>query len=72
MLKLKIELVAYLAKNSMFSRRSAEFCLNELVDKIGDVKNGSAVQDALSCIAEATGLEFVSLQVRPVKKPTQL
>ncbi|XP_070200256.1 cytoskeleton-associated protein 5-like isoform X2 [Littorina saxatilis] len=62
-LKLKLELLAYLAQNSKFSRQSAEFVLAELIDKIGDVKNGAAAQEALSCISEACSLEFVSEQV---------
>ena len=63
-MKVKVELIAHLAKNAKFTRTSAECCLNDLVDKVGDVKNGKGVQEALSCIAEAVGLEFVSLQVR--------
>ncbi|ESO97492.1 hypothetical protein LOTGIDRAFT_228176 [Lottia gigantea] len=62
-LKLRLELIAHLAKNSVFSKRSAEFCLSEIVDKIGDVKNGGAAQEALSCIAEAIGLDYVSQEV---------
>jgi hypothetical protein len=62
-LKLKVDLVSHLALNSVFSKRSAEYCLADLVDKIGDAKNGSAVQEALSCIAEATTLDFVAVQV---------
>ena len=62
-MKVKVDLIAHLAKNAKFTRTSAECCLNDLVDKIGDVKNGAAVHEALSCISEAVGLEFVSLQV---------
>ncbi|KAL3842600.1 hypothetical protein ACJMK2_020593 [Sinanodonta woodiana] len=62
-LKLKIDLVAHLASNSQFTVRSAEVCLCDLVDKVGDVKNGSAVQEALSCISEAVSLDYVSLQI---------
>jgi len=62
-LKLKVDLVGYLALNSVFSKRSAEYCLADLVDKIGDAKNGSGIQETLSCIAEATSLDFVALQV---------
>ncbi|KAJ8298919.1 hypothetical protein KUTeg_022979 [Tegillarca granosa] len=62
-LKLRVDLIATLATNANFTKCSAGFCLAELVDKIGDVKNGSAVQEALSCIAEATGLDFVSKEV---------
>ena len=63
MLKLKFELVAHLARNSRFSKRSAEFCLVEIVDKVGDVKNGAAAKDCLTGMAEAVGLDFVSIEV---------
>ncbi|KAK3102168.1 hypothetical protein FSP39_009299 [Pinctada imbricata] len=62
-LKIKVDLVAHLAKNSVFTRVSAESCLSDLVDKVGDVKNGAAVQEALSCIAEAVSLEYVGSEV---------
>ena len=65
-LKLKIDLLASLAARPGFTRRSAMFCLTELVDKIGDVKNGASVQAALSYIAEATTLEYVSEEVRKI------
>lgn len=64
MLKLRVELITFLALNSKFTKRSTEFCLTDLMDKIGDAKNGSHVQEALSAIAEATSLDFVALQVR--------
>lgn len=63
MLKLRVELVGYLGKNAKFSRISAEYCLSDLVDKAGDVKNGSAIQEALSCVAEALSLDFVGREV---------
>ena len=63
-MKLKLELVTYLASNSKFSKTTGSYCLSDLVDKIGDVKNGYTVQEALSCIAEVTSLEYVSEEVR--------
>ncbi|XP_060086364.1 cytoskeleton-associated protein 5-like [Ylistrum balloti] len=62
-LKIRVEVVGYLAKNANFSRISSEYCLSDLVDKAGDVKNGSAVQESLSCIAEALSLDFVGREV---------
>lgn len=59
MLKVKVDLLAHLGKNTVFTKVSAGFVLSDLVDKIGDVKNGSSVQEALSCIAESCSLEFV-------------
>ena len=55
--------MAHLAANADFTKISLEFCLSDLVDKIGDVKNGAGVQEAISCMAEATSLEFVAGQV---------
>ena len=49
--------------NSVFTKRSVEFCLSDLVDKVGDAKNGSAVQETLSCLAECTSLDYIALQV---------
>lgn len=62
-LKLKVDLVAHLAQNAEFTKTSAEYCLADLVEKVGDVKNGAAVQEALSCIAEATSLDYVAGEV---------
>ena len=62
-LKVKVDVLGHLALNSKFSKRSAEYCLCDLIEKIGDVKNGASVQETLSCLAEATSLEFVAVQV---------
>ncbi|XP_033753517.1 cytoskeleton-associated protein 5-like [Pecten maximus] len=62
-LKIRVEVAGFLAKNAKFSRVSAEYCLSDLVDKAGDVKNGAAVQETLSCIAEALSLDFVGREV---------
>jgi len=63
-LNLKVDLIGYLAVNSLFTKRSVECCLVELVDKVGDSKNGLAVQETLSCLAECTSLDYIALQVR--------
>ncbi|XP_060608176.1 cytoskeleton-associated protein 5-A-like, partial [Ruditapes philippinarum] len=62
-LKLRIELLSHLAQNAEFTKVSAEYCLQDLVEKVGDVKNGAAVQEAFSCIAEAISLDFVAGEV---------
>ena len=62
-MKVRVELICYLAQNGVFTNTTAEFILADLVEKVGDVKNGAGCQEALSCIAEATSLEFVSSQV---------
>ena len=64
-MKLKLELVATLSSGSLgarFSRASAHACLNEIIDKIGDVKYGSTVQKLLTDLAdssEAVSPEFL-------------
>lgn len=62
-MKLRVDLLSHLAKEAVFSRQSAECVLPDLVDKIGDVKNGESVKECLSCIAEASSLEYVSQAV---------
>ncbi|RUS89220.1 hypothetical protein EGW08_003030 [Elysia chlorotica] len=62
-LKLKFELIAHLTRNSRFSKRTSEFCITEIVDKVGDVKNGAAAKDCLTGMSEAVGLDFISLEV---------
>ena len=62
-LKLKVDLIGHLAMSSVFTKRSVECCLVELVDKVGDAKNGLAVQETLSCLAECTSLDYIALQV---------
>ncbi|XP_013397900.1 cytoskeleton-associated protein 5-like, partial [Lingula anatina] len=62
-LGVKLNLVSHLAMNSKFSQTSAQCILGDMVDKVGDVKNGGTCQEALSCIAEATSLEFVAQEV---------
>ncbi|KAH3877159.1 hypothetical protein DPMN_001016, partial [Dreissena polymorpha] len=59
-LKVKLDLLAHLALNADFTKTSAEYCLPDLVEKVGDVKNGAGAQEALSAIAEATSLDFVA------------
>lgn len=62
-IKLKLEAVKLLAEKSEFSKRSAEYVITDVVDKLSDAKNGSVTTEALTAIAEATGLDFVSIQV---------
>jgi len=62
-MKLKVDLIGYLALNSVFTKCSVQYCLSDLVDKVADAKNGSAVQETLSCLAECTSLDYIALQV---------
>ncbi len=63
MLKLKADLIAYVAKSGKLSKQVAELVLADMVDKAGDVKNGAAIQEGFSCMAEGCGLEFISHKV---------
>ncbi|GAB1602380.1 cytoskeleton-associated protein 5-like isoform X1 [Argonauta hians] len=62
-MKLKIELIGILAQKANFSKCSAGFCLENMVEKIGDVKTGNSCKEALSYIAEAISLDFVCQEV---------
>ncbi|EEZ99362.1 protein mini spindles [Tribolium castaneum] len=59
-LQSRIEIVKYLAENSTFSATTANICINDIIDKFGDAKNGALVRETVSAIAEATSLSFVS------------
>lgn len=61
-LKLRLTALAYLAENFNFSWTSAEAILPDLVDKIGDVKNGSGCKEVLTAVAEATDFSKVRLK----------
>lgn len=63
MLNLKFELISQLAQKGIFTKCSAGFCLENMVEKIGDIKNGGSCKEALLYIAEATSLDFVSQEV---------
>ena len=58
-----MELLSYLAMHSAFTKTSATYCMRELTDKIGDYRSGEFAKEALSCIAEACTLQYVSLEV---------
>ena len=62
-IKLKLEAVKFLAEKSEFSKRSAEYVIPDVVDKLSDAKNGSITTETLTAIAEATALDFVANQV---------
>ena len=62
-LKLKADLIAHVAKNGKLSKQTADCVLADMVDKAGDVKNGGAIQEGFSCMAEGCGLDFISNKV---------
>ena len=60
---MKFELISQLAQKGIFTKCSAGFCLENMVEKIGDIKNGGSCKEALLHIAEAINLDFVSQEV---------
>lgn len=62
-LKLRLEALKNLAENSDFTRRSGEVCIQDLVEKLGDPKNGSLCGEVLMTIAEAAKLQWVGPEV---------
>ena len=64
-MKTKLELVAYLAENSNFTRTSADIVLSDVIDKLGDIKCAEVAKQALTNMAEATSLEYIASQLEP-------
>ncbi|XP_064115377.1 cytoskeleton-associated protein 5-like isoform X2 [Macrobrachium nipponense] len=62
-LKLKLEALKIIAENSNFTRRSGEICIQELVEKLSDSKNGPLCGEVLIAIAEAATLQWTGSEV---------
>ncbi|GIY61301.1 cytoskeleton-associated protein 5 [Caerostris extrusa] len=62
-LKLRFEILCYIADNAQISHIAVESCLSDVVDKIGDSKNGVHAGLALTSLASATKLDYISLEV---------
>ena len=63
MLKLRIEIVKYLAENHPFTATVAEYCLMDIAEKLADAKNSSIAIETLLTIAEATSFEYIADEV---------
>ena len=61
MLKLRLSALTYLAENFNFSWTSAECLLADLVEKIGDLKNGEGCKSVLTAASEATDFSKASI-----------
>ncbi|XP_063930783.1 protein mini spindles isoform X2 [Zophobas morio] len=59
-LQIKLEIIKYLAENGNFSTTTANICVNDIMEKFGDQKNGHLVQETMTAIAEATSLALIS------------
>ncbi|XP_064481485.1 cytoskeleton-associated protein 5-like isoform X2 [Ornithodoros turicata] len=62
-LKGKLEVVEQVLEHGPVSLCSADCCLGDLVDKVGDVKNGASAGAALSALAQGTSLDHVAREV---------
>ena len=62
-LKQKFDIVLHIAQEAKFTQRSAQYCVADIADKIGDAKNSVQSKDTLSKIAEAIGLSNLWSQV---------
>nr|XP_056713072.1 cytoskeleton-associated protein 5-like [Euleptes europaea] len=59
----KLQIVTLIAQKGNFSKTSAKFVLENLVDKIGDVICGNDTKEALTAVAEACGLPWMAGRV---------
>ncbi|XP_018400371.1 PREDICTED: cytoskeleton-associated protein 5 [Cyphomyrmex costatus] len=62
-LKLRIEIVKYLAENHPFTATVTEYCLVDIAEKLADAKNSSIAVETLLKIAEATSFEYIADEV---------
>ncbi|XP_061931308.1 protein mini spindles isoform X2 [Apis cerana] len=62
-LKLRLEIVKFLAENFPFSTTICEYCIMDITEKLGDAKNSAIAGETLLTIAEATSLEYVAHEV---------
>ncbi|XP_039313050.1 protein mini spindles isoform X3 [Solenopsis invicta] len=62
-LKLRVEIVKYLAENHPFTATVTEYCLMDIAEKLADAKNSSIATETLLGIAEATSFEYVADEV---------
>ncbi|XP_021935865.1 protein mini spindles isoform X2 [Zootermopsis nevadensis] len=62
-LKARLEAVKLLAENARFTSTVLDYCITDIADKLGDVKNGTLAAETLTSLAEATKLELVATEV---------
>ncbi|KAK1119716.1 hypothetical protein K0M31_013134 [Melipona bicolor] len=62
-LKLRLEIVKFLAENFPFSTTVCEYCIMDITEKLGDTKNSAVAGETLLVIAEATSLEYVAQEI---------
>ncbi|XP_076762978.1 msps cytoskeleton-associated protein 5 [Xylocopa sonorina] len=62
-LKLRLEIVKFLAENYPFSTIVCEYCIMDITEKLGDAKNSAIAGETLLAIAEAISLEYVADEI---------
>ncbi|KAM0725115.1 Protein mini spindles [Formica fusca] len=62
-LKLRIEIVKYLAENHRFTVIAADFCLLDIMKKLRNAKNCSIATETLLAIAETTSFQYVADEI---------
>jgi len=62
-LKLRVDIVKYLAENHPFTATITEYCLTDIAEKLADAKNSSIAIETLLAIAEATTFEYVADEI---------
>lgn len=62
-LKARLEAVKLLAENARFTSTVLGYCITDIADKLGDIKNGTLAAETLTSLAEATKLELVATEV---------
>ncbi|XP_043263019.1 protein mini spindles [Colletes gigas] len=62
-LKLRLEIVKFLAENFPFSTTVCEYCLMDITEKLGDAKNSTVAGETLLAIAEATSFEHMADEI---------
>ncbi|XP_011883305.1 PREDICTED: cytoskeleton-associated protein 5 isoform X2 [Vollenhovia emeryi] len=62
-LKLRVEIVKYLAENHPFTATVAEYCLMDIAEKLADAKNSSIAAETLLVIAQAISFEYIADEV---------
>ncbi|XP_076268302.1 protein mini spindles-like isoform X2 [Rhynchophorus ferrugineus] len=62
-LKVKLDIIKYLAENGVFSTTTVDCCIKDIAEKFGDAKNGNIVIGTVTAMAEATSFGHVSIAV---------
>lgn len=62
-LKLRVEIVKYLAESHPFTATVAEYCLMDITEKLADGKNSLIATETLLAIADAISFEYVADEI---------